>query len=771
MFKGLLLWAALVNVFTFQASAAYANAPTFVGLDDAPGDDDVQDLWMSQPGKKRKKTQEKGSVVEVLKQMWGTAKWPPSGKGPNPANDNLSPMTGMRFGFGLVAFVTCFWLGLMVGMRTAANDARSSKFPLHFQALVAAICWRHSHRRAVFMHLIRIAIPTIILLGLSRMQSWLIRQVGRDESEVLLETTGLSPKHVVDGIVAYFLTLAMVYVVMVSMLFFVWHVSAEKQSGFRHLLHVSGLSRSAYLLATAGVDGVMQAALGMLLMIFVSGTLLEVPLVLWTSPVLLYAAILLLAIAGTTMGYLICILCPSSRFSSMLAQFTLAWVIFSAPFAPATSVVPQAGQQSWSVLLLPVIPSYRVTFELVAACVKGRCLLMSDVMDTLQHGRWASPHAMFLGSNEVQSKGEMDPAESLVSLFFMALVQVSIGCILIALLDRRLYPSLNKSGVIAPENTNMDILLQAKGLLHSYGWLSGRGLPETFTLQGVSFEIKRGEMLGLLGPNGAGKTTAIRCITGEEAPTEGTVCISEVSSRAWIGLCPQETVINGDLTVKENLQFFANVRGATGDTANDFVQSILQATRLEQKQHALPDALSGGMRRRLAVGCAMIAKPSVVILDEPTTGLDPVSRRGIWETIAGVKQAGGCCLLTTHMLEEAEHLASYLVILRNGIVAAEGSVQALKHHWGQGYMLSVDSEESKETEAQSFITSLLDPEDQTPVKSQRDGQKTYKFSKDEEALGHLIISIARGKAKHGIRHWGVSQASLEDAYVRIIQQD
>jgi len=371
----------------------------------------------------------------------------------------------------------------------------------------------------------------------------------------------------------------------------------------------------------------------------------------------------------------------------------------------------------------------------------------------------------------VQSKGEMNPAESLVSLFFMALVQVSIGCILIALLDRRLYPSLNKSGVIAPENTNMDILLQAKGLLHSYGWLSGRGLPETFTLQGVSFEIKRGEMLGLLGPNGAGKTTAIRCITGEEAPTEGTVCISEVSSRAWIGLCPQETVINGDLTVKENLQFFANVRGATGDTANDFVQSILQATRLEQKQNALPDALSGGMRRRLAVGCAMIAKPSVVILDEPTTGLDPVSRRGIWETIAGVKQAGGCCLLTTHMLEEAEHLASYLVILRNGIVAAEGSVQALKHHWGQGYMLSVDSEESKETEAQSFITSLLDPEDQTPVKSQRDGQKTYKFSKDEEALGHLIISIARGKAKHGIRHWGVSQASLEDAYVRIIQQD
>lgn len=177
------------------------------------------------------------------------------------------------------------------------------------------------------------------------------------------------------------------------------------------------------------------------------------------------------------------------------------------------------------------------------------------------------------------------------------------------------------------------------------------------------------------------------------------------------------------------------------------------------------------MRRRLAVGCAMIATPSVVVLDEPTTGLDPVSRRGIWQTIAEVKQAGGCCLLTTHMLEEAEYLSSYIVILRRGVVAAEGSVQALKNEWGQGYMLSVDSEESKEEEAQQFVSSLLDESDRTPVKSQRHGQATYKFSKDEESLGHLIIDIARGKAKHGIRHWGISQASLEDAYVRIIQQD
>jgi len=287
----------------------------------------------------------------------------------------------------------------------------------------------------------------------------------------------------------------------------------------------------------------------------------------------------------------------------------------------------------------------------------------------------------------------------------------------------------------------------------------------------VSFKIDRGETLGLLGPNGAGKTTAIRCITGEEGPQKGSVSIGAEAGGACIGLCPQETVINGDLTVAENLLFFAYVRGAQGDRAQRCVAEILRATRLEEKQRDLPDALSGGMRRRLAVGCAMIATPSVVVLDEPTTGLDPVSRRGIWQTIAEVKQAGGCCLLTTHMLEEAEYLSSHIVILRRGVVAAEGSVQALKNEWGQGYMLSIDSEESKEAEAQQFVSSLLDASDRTPVKSQRHGQATYKFSKDEESLGHLIIDIARGKAKHGIRHWGISQASLEDAYVRIIQQD
>jgi len=751
----LLVW---VGFKVHEAASAHALGQGFLEPDDLPGGDVSFSSRDDEP-----------NIAEAMHRLWGSATWPPAGKAPRPPP--AATGGGLGFGVGLLTFLLCAGVGLTLTLRTPHGGA-NGKFLLQFQALVYAISWRHTHQRSIVMHSIRIAIPALMLMMINRMQSWLLEQIGHRDSQQLLQLTGLTPKHVVDGVVEYTLSLAMVYVVMVSMLFFVWHVAAEKQSNFRHLLHVSGLSRGAYMLATAGADGVLQASLGMLLMVFIAGTLLEVRLVLWTSPVVLFVSLLVLAASGTTIGYLICLVCPSTRLASSAAQFVLAWVIFFAPAAPAATVVPAAGKQTWTALFLPVISAHRATFELTAACVKGRCFAAQDVREAFMTGRWAGPFAMLFGAQN-GPEIDMTPAEAFISFLGMALVQIAIGVLLITILDRRQCPVLSETGrgQLPPETSAPDMLLEVKGLMHSYGWLPSRSSPETFTLHGVSFKIDRGETLGLLGPNGAGKTTAIRCITGEEGPQKGSVSIGAEAGGACIGLCPQETVINGDLTVAENLLFFAYVRGAQGDRAQRCVAEILRATRLEEKQRDLPDALSGGMRRRLAVGCAMIATPSVVVLDEPTTGLDPVSRRGIWQTIAEVKQAGGCCLLTTHMLEEAEYLSSHIVILRRGVVAAEGSVQALKNEWGQGYMLSIDSEESKEAEAQQFVSSLLDASDRTPVKSQRHGQATYKFSKDEESLGHLIIDIARGKAKHGIRHWGISQASLEDAYVRIIQQD
>ncbi|CAJ1403353.1 unnamed protein product [Effrenium voratum] len=190
--------------------------------------------------------QEDSNALEVLHRIWGSAPWPPPGLERRPPDEKTpSPFVGLRFGASVLAFVVCFGAGLAVGLR-AAREGQGSRFWLHIEALTSSILWRHTHQRAVLMHLVRIAIPLLILTGISRMQAWLVEQFGHKDTQKILEITGLTPKNVVDGIVEYCLSLAMVYVVMVSMLFFVWHVAAEKQAGFRHLLHVSGLSRSAH---------------------------------------------------------------------------------------------------------------------------------------------------------------------------------------------------------------------------------------------------------------------------------------------------------------------------------------------------------------------------------------------------------------------------------------------------------------------------------------------------------------------------------------------
>lgn len=712
---------------------------------------------------------------DTVKDLWGSRAWPLPGKdgrpptGPSGAE---APWDAWLGGLALVSSLAVF-VGMSLTRGLPVRPVKGWKFAMHLHALVSAIVWRHLHRRALLLHALRVAVPAVLLLMIHRMRDWLAEQISQRDSADIMALSGSTPEGVVDGVVEYTLTVTMVYVVMMSMVFFVWHVAAESQSGFRHLLHVSGLSRPAYMLATAGFDGVLLALLGLLVMLFIAGGVLQVRMVLWTSPTLFVSLITLLSTSAIMTGYLLHFLCPSARLASTMAQVVMLIVTFSAPFAPMGAVVPAVGQQPWKALALPTIPAYRAVFELVAGCVKGRCLTLGDVADAISGQRVASPWTMLLGAAK---SPELTPAESLVSFTGLVVLQLVVGWVLILLLDMRLNPALHDSGAQCERaSASQDAVLEARGLVHWYGLLPGvRRGGQDKVLDGVSFSVGPGAMLGLLGPNGAGKTTTIRCITGEERPSEGSVAINAAmvsgSSGAYIGLCPQETVVNSDLTVAENLLFFACVRGKHSAEASKCVEHLLAATSLRDKRDWLPDTLSGGMRRRLAVGCAMIATPAVAILDEPTTGLDPVSRRGIWGAINEIKAAGGCCLLTTHMLEEAEALCSHIVILTRGRKAAEGSVQQLKDQWGNGYLLSIDCWAGKDEDARKYVASLLSEEDRTPIRSM-EGQMTFKFSREEEALGHFIIAIARGKAEHGIRHWGISQASLEDAYIRIIQQD
>jgi len=190
---------------------------------------------------------------------------------------------------------------------------------------------------------------------------------------------------------------------------------------------------------------------------------------------------------------------------------------------------------------------------------------------------------------------------------------------------------------------------------------------------GVSFDVPSGQVTALLGPNGAGKTTTIEILEGFQAPTSGTVSVLGVSPRkggrhwrARIGLVLQATSLDDQLTVSEALGLYGRLYASPRT-----VGEILDAIDLKQEARTRIGALSGGQRRRLDLGIAIIGQPEILFLDEPTTGLDPEARRRLWSLIEKLTATGTTVLLTTHYLDEAQHLASRVVVLADGRVIAD----------------------------------------------------------------------------------------------------
>lgn len=728
-------------------------------------------------------------IQELLKSLntsWA-GQWPLEGQEHRPLDDEAT-------GPGHHSTLFALTVGLLVGLTALAKlrlahqapekaregealqavEANVTPFLVHMRALAYAALWRNLHWRALALHVLNIAGPMLMLVMIVRMRRKIDSQLDENKNlSALAGGFGATPAGIGSSASDLALTVSMLCVVLMSMLYFVWHVTAEYESGFRELLHISGLSRTAYMLATAGVEGVFKTFVGLLTILSLAASVLEVRLVVWTSPLLLLGTFSLMASAAVVTGYLIHFCSVSARMAKTVGVMVFVLVLLVAPLSVFNEAIPTQGGTSWIQLALPLCPAFRSLFELALGCMKGRCLTVGDVAVAVEAGKFASPEQMVLGVHG--GYGNPSPPEAIVSLWGLVFFQLTVMSLVVLLADMRRHPSLHSQGsqaaVLAEEKAGSRVTVS--GLVHHYGLL-GSVLPSKSSrvLDGLSFTIAPGSLLGLLGPNGSGKTTTIRCITGEEKPSAGKVVITTnrgaVKHGACVGFCPQDSVVNSDLTVAENLLFFAYLRGARGAPAQSCVQHLLAATRLDDKKDWFPDTLSGGMLRRLAVGCAMIGVPAVTILDEPTTGLDPVSRRGVWSTIDEVKSKGSTCLLTTHLLEEAEALCSHVVILRRGVVAAEGSVQQLKDEWGQGYLVSVESEPGQERAARDFVAALLPESDRVPVRIALDGQMTFKVFSTEAALGHLFIAIADGKVANGIRRWGVSQASLEDAYLRVI---
>ena len=213
---------------------------------------------------------------------------------------------------------------------------------------------------------------------------------------------------------------------------------------------------------------------------------------------------------------------------------------------------------------------------------------------------------------------------------------------------------------------------------------------ERTAVDGVSFYIGRGETYGLLGPNGAGKTTSISMICGllERDGGEVTVAgeavdVSAVEAKAAIGYVPQDLAIYPDLSARENLRFFGKLQRMSGKALDERVDAVLELTGLSDRADDKTDDYSGGMKRRLNIGIGLLHEPQLLVLDEPTVGVDPQSRNAILEAVDGLRAAGMSILYTTHYMEEAERLCDRIGIIDEGKILAEGTRRELVDLVGQ----------------------------------------------------------------------------------------
>ncbi|GAA0370963.1 ATP-binding cassette domain-containing protein [Microbispora corallina] len=215
-----------------------------------------------------------------------------------------------------------------------------------------------------------------------------------------------------------------------------------------------------------------------------------------------------------------------------------------------------------------------------------------------------------------------------------------------------------------------------------------RGLVKRFgdftAVDGIDLEVAPGEAFGFLGPNGAGKSSTMRMIGCVSVPTAGELRILGMDPvrdgtriRARLGVCPQLDNLDPDLTVRENLTTYARYFGLSRAESRRRADELLEFVQLSDRAGGKVEPLSGGMKRRLTIARAMVNEPDVVLLDEPTTGLDPQARHLLWERLFRLKQRGTTLVLTTHYMDEAEQLCDRLVVMDGGRIVAEGSPRAL----------------------------------------------------------------------------------------------
>ncbi|MFG6432632.1 ABC transporter ATP-binding protein [Roseateles sp. LYH14W] len=300
-----------------------------------------------------------------------------------------------------------------------------------------------------------------------------------------------------------------------------------------------------------------------------------------------------------------------------------------------------------------------------------------------------------------------------------------------------------------------DEVLTARGLRKAYG--------DRVAVHEVSLALRPGEVLGLLGPNGAGKSTTVGIISGLTVPDAGTVTLSgglslasdEAGYKRRIGLVPQDIALYEELPARMNLELFGALYGMPADLLKRRTDEVLAMVGLSDRAKDKPSTFSGGMKRRLNIACALIHDPDVLLLDEPTAGVDPQSRNAIFDNLEMLKAAGKALIYTTHYMEEAERLADRIVIVDHGRVVASGTQAQLFALLPAAQTLQVELDGEPDDAALAGLPGV-----------QRVGQRLDARMTDiGRDTGPLLAALAERGVK--VRGLATARATLEDVFLQL----
>ena len=326
------------------------------------------------------------------------------------------------------------------------------------------------------------------------------------------------------------------------------------------------------------------------------------------------------------------------------------------------------------------------------------------------------------------------------------------------------------NGIVATSDTSLGkVLLDVQDIAQIY--------PDgTQAVKAMSFQVRDGEVLSYLGANGAGKSTTMGMLCGTLVPTFGDAMVNghsitrdRTEARRNLGICMQQDIIWDDVSIEDHLMLFGQLRGTRGTKLRADVDAMLESLGFPEKAKSLAGTLSGGQKRRLCVGLAMVGGNSVVFLDEPTAGLDPVSRRQLWELIQANRN-GRAILLTTHFMDEADVLGDRIAIVKEGRLRALGTSKYLKTRFGMGYLLRCSLKAGVLAEPIMKIVHRFVPS--ANIVSNAGTELAIRMPKEAVTMfADMMEALEQAATTIGVLSFGIETTTLEEVFMRIVNED